>query len=79
MLPCHNITSVNIKKLSRPIDYIACEDPAVEDILKPFHTAARIIKFIILMANCDPERIVFMKHVNEIKLYSRFKCASDYR
>ncbi len=24
----HYVTSVNIKKLSRLIDYIACEDPA---------------------------------------------------
>ncbi len=31
------------------------------------------------MADCDPERIVFMKHMNEIKLYSRFKYAFDYR
>ncbi len=31
------------------------------------------------MADGDPEKIVFMKHVNEIKLYSSFKCSSDYR
>ncbi len=43
--------------------------------LEPFLTAARIIKCIILMADCDPH----VTHVNEIKLYSSFKCASDYR
>ncbi len=31
------------------------------------------------MVDCNPEKIVFLKHVNEIKLYSRFKRASDYR
>ncbi len=31
------------------------------------------------MADCNPEKIMFVKHVNEIKLYSSFKCASDYR
>ncbi len=36
---------------------ISCEDPA--DCL----AAARIIKCLILMADCNPERIVFMKHM----------------
>ncbi len=31
------------------------------------------------MADCDPERIMCETHVNEIKLYSSFKYASDYR
>ncbi len=36
------------------------------------------------MVDCNPERIVFMKYMcmkfNYIpELYSRFKCASDYR
>ncbi len=31
------------------------------------------------MADCNPERFVYETHVNEIKLYSSFKCASDYR
>ncbi len=30
------------------------------------------------MADCDPERIVFMKHM-WIKLYSSFKYGYDYR
>ncbi len=47
--------------------------------LLPFLTAARVIEFIILMADYNPERIVYENHVNEIKWYSSFKCASDYR
>ncbi len=31
--------------------------------LYPFLTAARIIKCIVLMADCDSEMIVFMKHI----------------
>ncbi len=32
------------------------------------------------MVDCNPERImVYETHVNEIRLYSSFKCASDYR
>ncbi len=32
------------------------------------------------MADCNPEEwCVYETYVNEIKLYSSFKCASDYR
>ncbi len=62
----HYITPVNIKKLSWLCGYqaMACEDPA-GDRLWPFLTAARIIKCVILMADCNPERFrtVFMKHL----------------
>ncbi len=54
----------------------------VEDHLKPFLTAARIIKLIILMADCDPERIMCLwnTQVNEMKLnYIPVLNASDYR
>ncbi len=47
MALCHYITSVNIQKFSRLVDYITREDPAG--------------KSIILMADCDPD--VFMKHM----------------
>ncbi len=61
----HYVTSVNKKKLSqlqtisrvRILQGAAC--------LYPFLKESRIIKCIILMADCDPERIVFMKHIPE--------------
>ncbi len=37
-------------------------------IIQPFLTAAIIIQYIILMADCNPERIMcFETHVNQIK------------
>ncbi len=51
----------------------------MKDRLTFSHTAARIIKCIILMADCNPERIMFYETRELIKLYSSFKYASDYR
>ncbi len=60
--PCHYVTSVNIKKLSRLVDYIAREDPAGGSSFSRLLTAAGIIQLFILMADCNPKRFVFMKH-----------------
>ncbi len=46
------------KKESRLIGYIACEDAAGGGSF-----ISQLIKLIILMADCNPERIVFMKHM----------------
>ncbi len=58
MPPHPYVTSVNIKKLSRLGGYIACEDAAGGGSFIPFLTAAGIIKFIILMVDCNQERIM---------------------
>ncbi len=47
------IMSVNIEKLSRLVGYITREDPAGGGSF----IAAGIIKCIIFMADCNPERI----------------------
>ncbi len=43
----HYVTSVNIKKLSRLLDYITCED-AAGDGSYSFLTTAGIIQFIVI-------------------------------
>ncbi len=78
--PCHYVTSVNIKKFSRLVDYIAREDPAGGASFSRLLTAAGIIQLFILMADCNPKRVcVYETQVTKIRLYSSFKCTSDYR
>ncbi len=60
--------SVNIKKESRLIGYIACEDAAGGGSF-----ISQLIKLIILMADCNPERIVFMKHVTKNSIIFQFQ------
>ncbi len=58
----HYVTSVNIKKLSRLLGYLASEDPAGDGSFIAFsHSSWN--KLIILMADCNSEIIVFMKHM----------------
>ncbi len=59
----HYVTSVNIKNESRLVGYITHEDAAAGGSLIASFITAGIIKLIILMADCNPERSICQSSV----------------